>query len=388
RLTAAGNLGIGSTAPNQKLDVVGAIRSTNYHYINHSSPSVVFQDTDERSGVIHVNSNLMYFLSGNGTNGTSWTQNGSYWPLYLNLNSDEAYFGGPAYFMEGSVGIGNNSPAYRLHVSGDIYANGGWLRVSGNQGLYFESHGTGIQSVEADGGQYGSVSTYGNEGGWDGYSIGGRYVWMAQDGGQQCGLYNDVDNYWYLLINRLATDNGYQFMNSYTGALNMRIQHTNGSRYASYDGDSNWDFYSDRRLKEHIENEENILDRLLKLDVVNYHFIDECKEEKEIGFIAQDVEQYFPSLVSEATDARYDFKVKTLGYSSFGVLAVGAIKELKIEKDEEVAGLNKKVTELLKEIESLKTENERIKAHFNTEIEIIKAALNSNNILIQSASTK
>jgi hypothetical protein len=44
----------------------------------------------------------------------------------------------------GSVGIGIPAPAYKLHVIGDIYANGGWLRVSGNQGLYFESHGGGF----------------------------------------------------------------------------------------------------------------------------------------------------------------------------------------------------------------------------------------------------
>jgi len=43
----------------------------------------------------------------------------------------------------GSVGIGNTGPGYKLHVSGDIYANGGYLRVSGNNGLYFESWGGG-----------------------------------------------------------------------------------------------------------------------------------------------------------------------------------------------------------------------------------------------------
>ena len=41
------------------------------------------------------------------------------------------------------MGLGTTSPSYRLHVIGDIYANGGWLRVSSTNGLYFQSYGGG-----------------------------------------------------------------------------------------------------------------------------------------------------------------------------------------------------------------------------------------------------
>ncbi|MBI3097543.1 MAG: shufflon system plasmid conjugative transfer pilus tip adhesin PilV [Planctomycetes bacterium] len=43
----------------------------------------------------------------------------------------------------GRLGIGTTAPSYALEAAGDIYANGGWMRVSGNQGLYFESWGGG-----------------------------------------------------------------------------------------------------------------------------------------------------------------------------------------------------------------------------------------------------
>ena len=41
------------------------------------------------------------------------------------------------------IGIGTTVPAYRLEVAGDIYANSGWLRTSGNTGWYSQTHGGG-----------------------------------------------------------------------------------------------------------------------------------------------------------------------------------------------------------------------------------------------------
>ena len=47
-------------------------------------------------------------------------------------------------------------------------------------------------------GNYGTVQTHGNgKGGWEGYSINGRYVFMSADN-NSCGWYNDVNNRWII----------------------------------------------------------------------------------------------------------------------------------------------------------------------------------------------
>ena len=61
----------------------------------------------------------------------------------------------------------------------------------------------GLRSVS---GNYGTVQTTGGgAGGWEGYSINGRYVFMSADN-NSCGIYNDLDNEWMV----------YCYRNSYT----------------------------------------------------------------------------------------------------------------------------------------------------------------------------
>jgi len=68
---------------------VGSVR------INGSSPTIVFQDSDNLSAFLHVNSNLIYFLRGSGTNSTGWDSgpNGRH-PMVMNLVSGDVTFSG------------------------------------------------------------------------------------------------------------------------------------------------------------------------------------------------------------------------------------------------------------------------------------------------------
>jgi hypothetical protein len=81
------------------------------------APTLYLRDTDNRSGMIHMNSSVMYFLNANGNDSETWTQqNGQDWCLQLNMNNNEAKFGGniiagsyiaSSGFLQGAGGGGN-----------------------------------------------------------------------------------------------------------------------------------------------------------------------------------------------------------------------------------------------------------------------------------------
>ena len=75
--------------------------------IRGASPTIYLKDTNERSGMIHMNANVMYFLNASGADSETWLQqNGQDWCLQLNMNTNLATFGGI------------------LQVNGDIRSNG------------------------------------------------------------------------------------------------------------------------------------------------------------------------------------------------------------------------------------------------------------------------
>ena len=85
----------------------------------------------------------------------------------------------------GKVGIGTDTPTQNLHVEGNTLVNGNLYLNDTN---YLSSLPTG---------QYGSVQINGDgKGGWEGYSIDGHAVFMAQSSTASFGLYDDTYNHW------------------------------------------------------------------------------------------------------------------------------------------------------------------------------------------------
>jgi hypothetical protein len=93
---------------------------------------------------------------------------------------------------------------------------------------------------------------------------------------------------------------------------------------------------SDIRLKENITELGSTLDKVLQLEAVNYNWIDkQYGEDLQTGFIAQDVELLFPSLVSTDDDG-----YKSIAYSKFSAIFAEAIKEQQIIIDDTQTPLN------------------------------------------------
>ena len=317
---STGNVGIGTTSPGQALN------------IKNASPTIALQDTDNRSGFIHQNSDLMYFLSG-GVNANAWgSTNGAYWPLTLNMANDAATFGGPAYFMEGNVGIGTTSPTQKLDVNGAIYSHDGiytngpvnlssggansklTINAGPNTGLDLSTHNSmaemriirntqfsGDKDMYIQWGSTGNTLLYGGNtekikltggtsnlnGNWD---VSGRLnITGSALTGVPAGSF----------FNSAAYTNGIYGYFGPVGAGNHVA-----SIYAANSiitGDA-FMAVSDRRIKKdfRLSNGTSDLAAMRKLRVTDYRHIDVINRGMDFkkGFIAQEVEQVYPEAIS------------------------------------------------------------------------------------------
>ncbi len=145
RISSGGDVGIGAASLGSRLLVRSAtIGQSPLILEKFDGTSLV---TVSGVGNITVNGNTTVNTTGNGN---LTFQTGTTGEIYMGL--DYSNLNG------GNVGIGTTTPAYKLHTKGDIYANGGWFRVSGNQGLYFESYGGGFNMIDNT-----WIRTYGNK---------------------------------------------------------------------------------------------------------------------------------------------------------------------------------------------------------------------------------
>ncbi len=346
----------------------GNVETTGNLLLNNASPTLYLQDTDNKSGMIHQNSNTMFFLTGSGNNSTTWVQNGSFWPLTLNMTNDAATFGGPAYFMEGNVGIGTTNPLSKLSISPSatepkitLWDGGSTVQhygfgVSGGQLNYHvdiaaSSHvfyaggkngdGTELMRIKGNGRVGIGTNDPKNELTVSGrLSVGPSYVGSFAPpqgaiiqgnvgiGTTDPGLYKlhvrhniagikiqhkNLSQYWGLTQNATT--------------LHLGMWNTNGNvghfDYAS----GNYFAISDRRLKDKISPLTAILPSLMKLQAKSYTFKSDPEQKLNIGFIAQDVKKLFPELISPPSNTEQGETPYMMNYAGFGIIAVQAIQE-------------------------------------------------------------
>ena len=84
---------------------------------------------------------------------------------------------------------------------------------------------------------------------------------------------------------------------------------------------------SDRNRKEDIRSLNNVLEKVMFLQPSVYKFIGDENNRDHLGFIAQDIEQYFPEVVKAGTVGDTEEELYTMDYSALGVIAITAVQE-------------------------------------------------------------
>lgn len=351
RVRGNGNVGIGTASPVAKLDILGSVQLNGIAGRNYFKDGVKSDGSGlrvgEAWGMYGVYAETGMGVLG-GAGGTSLQGNA----LVVNTSSN--------------IGIGTTSPGARLHIS---EANG--TNTSANTGtiiLDHENSGSAssitFRSRTNRGSDYAYIQ-YQDDSGLGGTGEKSQLIIGNQNDGDDDILIwpsgrvgvktNEVGNGTLTVAGNIVSQGSRNNTSGYArfyydgsiGGVSIDVYNTrnnNGSfRGFNYDGDSNLDYYSDRRLKKDISEAEPMLDRLMQLEFHRFRWNDakDPNEKHEFGVIAQEVQPLFPDIVAEGKGG-----MMTVGYTTFGTIACKAVQELKTETDTAVDSLKEEVDEV------------------------------------------
>ena len=229
------------------------------------------------------------------------------------------------------VGVGTSSPSVKLDVVGPSGATRGMvLRAASDNGAYLQltdsgSHewyvgtpnGTNAlvfgdsRNTSTDGTQRMAIDSNGN------LLVG---ITSGFDGGNGITFKSPTNH--YLTSWRTTTSTG-----NYIHAFVSDVTSVGTTQYAIY-ANGTAGSVSDASKKKNVETSRSYLNDLMNIRVVKYNWIsDNDGDAKELGWIAQEVEEVFPAMVSNENG------VKMLKKEVFIPMLMTAIQELKTEND-------------------------------------------------------
>lgn len=354
-----GNVGIGTTAaPTQALDVTGNGRFTgNVAATNFTATGNITATAGiSASGTAGYTFNTVGDLDG-----------GLFSPgegiLQFKTNAVERM----RIIGNGNVGIGTASPGVPLHVASTGYPNV-FFDGSSTSGTWFNLRNTSVGGTNwlmlatGSGNGEGAGKLCFNNAGTSDPGNGGTNIMTLQPDGK-IGIGTTVPAA-KLHMNVAGNSNDWDIRldsEGWQGALRMSpdnwLEMTNragaggtigGTGFARLNSTGTWTVVSDGRLKCDIEPLQGMLDKAMALRPVNFHFKSDPAGEKQMGFVAQEVEELFPSLVTNG-------EILTMDYAGMSTVAIGAIKE----QQSIIIALQKKIEALEKESSALTTRLEQ-----------------------------
>ena len=312
----SGNVGIGTSTPTTALDIgtgiasLPAIRETTGAYqgtdISHSSPSTT-----------HTAQKLFFHVPGTGNSPAKYmkiarlkiTNTYSNWDVQGWLRTSGGHTG---YERMANLSFG----AYTLSdatVAVEKYSK--WGENTENIFVYKIPNGDGSNHAYYD--IYVKAGWYDDTTGEltfsSGHQAASATIWQA---GLDSGTSAPTDTLVNPTTNQFVFESGNVGIADTTPTYKLDV---NGTIRGFGITDS-----SDVRLKQEITNIDPVLDRLLQVRGVNYHWIDQDNygSNLQTGFIAQELEQQFPDLVSTDTEG-----YKSIAYGKMTAVLVEAIKE-------------------------------------------------------------
>lgn len=143
------------------------------------------------------------------------------------------------------------------------------------------------------------------------------------------------------------------YVSSIDSSLNF---YSNGSLRANIDRVTGvYTALSDRNMKKNIRPMGSVLESVMLLPAYSFNYIDNADDDKRVlGFMAQDVQPYFPELVYQRYDREVTKPLLTMNYSGLGVIAIKAVQEQQAiiqQQQEQINRLEEKVNLLMKKLE-------------------------------------